>query len=107
MTWHDLTELAKSRQVPCHLPDVPPMPPSSSMSSRPVTRAKNADTHPGLRAQGEKQKRRGKAEVLAEKKKAAEEKLAKQEKKEQRLKKVAEIEEKLLDEDNDVTPRPT
>src|SRR5258708_25779630 len=38
---------------------------------------------------------------------AAEEKLAKQEKKEQRLKKVAEIEEKLLDEDNDVTPRPT
>src|SRR5258708_20489996 len=83
------------------------MPPSSSMSSRPVTRAKNADTHPGLRAQGEKQKRRGKAEVLAEKKKAAEEKLAKQEKKEQRLKKVAEIEEKLLDEDNDVTPRPT
>ena len=38
---------------------------------------------------------------------AAEEKLAKQEKKEQRLKKVAEIEEKLLDEDNDVTPQPT
>src|SRR5258707_15202974 len=38
---------------------------------------------------------------------AAEEKLAKQEKKEQRLKKVAEIEEKLLDEDNDVTPWPT
>src|SRR5260370_22596403 len=83
------------------------MPPSSSMSSCPVTCTKNADTHPGLRAQGEKQKCQGKAKVLAEKKKAAEEKLAKQEKKEQRLKKVAEIEEKLLDEDNDVTPRPT
>ncbi len=80
------------------------MPPSSSMLSRPVTHTKNADTYPGLWAQGEKWKCQGKAKVLAKKKKAAEEKLAKQEKKEQRLKKVAEIEEKLLDEDNDVTP---
>lgn len=77
------------------------------MSSRPVTRARNADTHPGLRVQGEKRKRRTTAEVEEAKKEAAAEKLARQEKKEQGLKKVAEIEEKLADEDNNVTPRPT
>jgi hypothetical protein len=73
------------------------------MSPRPVTRAKNTHTHLGIEALGETRKRQ-KSEVEAEKRVKAG-KLAKA-KKEKGLKKVAEIEERLMDEDNIVNPQP-
>jgi hypothetical protein len=79
---------------------------ASSASSRPATRAQNADAHPGLAAQGEKRRRRTKAEIEADKVKAAGEKAAKEAKKKAGLERIAAIEKRLVEEDNDVTPKP-
>jgi len=81
-------------------------PSASSTSSRLTTRAQNASAHPGLKVQGTKRHRRTKAEIEADKKRAEEQKLAKETKKKESLEKVAAIEERLANEDNDVTPRP-
>src|SRR5215471_9026865 len=80
---------------------------ASSTSSRPTTRTQNANAHPGLATQGEKRRRRTKAQIEADNAKAAEEKAAKEAKKQAGLKRIDTIEERLADEDNDVTPRPT
>jgi hypothetical protein len=78
------------------------MPPEST--SRVTTRAQNAETHPGALA---KRKRRTKAEIEADNKKAEEAKAAKQAKKTAGLKKIADLEEKIEEDDaNDATPRP-
>jgi hypothetical protein len=80
------------------------MPPKPSSASRVATRAKNVDTHPGL---VQKRKRRTKAEIEADNKKAEEGKNAKKAKKMEGLKKIAMLEEMIDEADaNDVTPRP-
>jgi hypothetical protein len=83
------------------------MPQTSSNKSQPVTRAKNANTHPGEPDVVAKRKRRTKAEIAADNKAAAEAKAAVEAKKQAGMKKIANLEKKI-DEDNsnDVTPKP-
>jgi hypothetical protein len=80
------------------------MPPEPS---RPATRTKNADAHPGHQVQGPKRKRRTKAEMEADRKREEEAKKAQEKKKLEGLKKIAEIEDKIEEQDaDDTTPRP-
>ena len=82
------------------------MPSNSSPSSRIATRAKNANAHPG-KHEVPKRKRRTKAQIAEDKKKAAEKKQAQLEKREAGLRKIAELEAQLeAAEANEATPRP-
>jgi len=77
-----------------------------SSSSRIATRAKNANVHPGQH-EVPKRKRRTKAQITEDKKKAAEKKQAQLEKREAGLQKIAELEAQLeAAEVNEATPRP-
>ena len=78
--------------------------PGSPSRSRVATRPQNANIHPGATI---KRKRRTKAEMEADRKKAEEAKKEKLAKKTAGLKKIAELEERMVEEDeNDATPRP-
>jgi len=71
------------------------------------TRAKNAQTHPGLDNTAPKRKRRTKAEMAADKVRETAEKEQKELKQKGQLKKVAETEERISqDNSKNVTPRP-
>ena len=83
------------------------MPQRSSNSNPPVTQAKNANAHPGVPVLVRKRKCHTKAEIKANNKAASEVKAAEEAKRLDGLKKIANLEMTIDEEDsNDIMPKP-
>ena len=98
--------------ISCHIPHILlslklPMPQRSSNSNPPVTQAKNANAHPEVPDLVRKRKCHTKAEIKANNKAASEVKAAEEAKRLDGLKKIANLEMTIDEEDsNDIMPKP-